>query len=327
MKSNLKIVIILICIGLQFLTFKICDAQNLVLNGNFEDTLYCPNRPHDYEALAFWKNPSYATPNFFHRCDTVFMSHIGVPNNWLGYQEPHSGDGYAGIYLRHTPGDIWHEYIEGTLKEPLVTNDCYHFKMFINLADSCKNTTDDIAVYFSDTLYTSKLAGLVLPLKPQIVNDPNNIMDTINWLIVESEYIAKGGEKYIIIGNFKSDAQTTTKISKPNGWDHIYCYIDDVSLVKTLPCNTASSGVTNEIINVFPNPAKDELYFSSDSKELYEANIVVTDLTGRNLREWNILQGQSKQSFSLKGLSAGIYFWKIYSESRCLRTGRLVVSN
>lgn len=319
MKLYLKIVIILICIGLQFLTLNICNAQNLVLNGNFEDTLYCPNRTHSFEALTFWNNPSYATPDFFHRCDTDFMSHTGVPTNWLGYQEPHSGNGYAGIYLRQTKGYIWHEYIEGALKETLVANDCYHFKMFINLADSCSYTTDDIAVYFSDTLYKSKLSGLVLPLKPQIVNDPNNIMDTINWLIVESEYIAKGGENYIIIGNFKSDAETTSKVSKPNGWDHIYCYIDDVSLTKYLPCNTSSINPYNTTIKVFPNPVLDQLNISIENNNLSE--LIIFDITLRTLIKKSF---RGEILVSTNQFRNGVYFYQVTDGNKLEARGKFL---
>jgi hypothetical protein len=319
MKSNLKTVIILSFLSSQIGIFKICNAQNLVLNGNFEDTLNCPTRAHDFKALTNWINPSSGTPNFFHKCDTEFNSEIGVPINWLGYQQPRSGSGYLGIYLRHTKGHIYREYIEGKLLNTLVANNCYHFEMFINLGNRCRYTTDNIGIYFSDTLYKISNHGEELPFKPQISNIQGNIMDTLTWLLVSGDYISQGRENYIIIGNFKSDPETNSIIVNPGGLDHIYCYIDDVSLTEYLPCNTSAIDPIKSIINVFPNPVLDELNIFIENNELTE--LILFDITLRTLIKQTF---RGNISLSTNQLKTGVYYYQVKNGNNLEVRGKIL---
>jgi Secretion system C-terminal sorting domain len=84
---------------------------------------------------------------------------------------------------------------------------------------------------FVDTL--ANILGLNVILdSPQIINYSNPIInDTFCWVKISSLFLAKGGEQYITIGNFKNDNQTTTKISNPTGVDQQGYYIDDVSVI------------------------------------------------------------------------------------------------
>lgn len=55
-------------------------------------------------------------------------------------------------------------------------------------------------------------------LIPQIQNPSNNIItDTLNWTAITGTFIATGDEKFMVIGNFRSDAATTkTLINSTN---------------------------------------------------------------------------------------------------------------
>src|SRR5688572_21579405 len=87
-------------------------AQNLVMNGSFDQVLGCPTALSMLDSTASWQNPTInGTPDFFHVCSSPFFA--GVPMNGLGYQQPHSGESYAGIH-RWLPSAInYREYMEG----------------------------------------------------------------------------------------------------------------------------------------------------------------------------------------------------------------------
>lgn len=67
---------------------------------------------------------------------------------------------------------------------------------------------------------------------PQI-NNSSGYFDSLNWTLVSGTYIASGGENWIVIGNFKDDATTSTSVYNSLGAPSCYVYIDNVSLT---PC-------------------------------------------------------------------------------------------
>jgi gliding motility-associated-like protein len=68
---------------------------------------------------------------------------------------------------------------------------------------------------------------------PQIENLSGNILsDSINYVKISGNYKAEGGEQYITIGNFRSNAETQIY---PNIYGSAEYFIDDVSVVKIIP--------------------------------------------------------------------------------------------
>ena len=79
-------------------------------------------------------------------------------------------------------------------------------------------------------------------LEPSVVhrqNDYETMSARFNWTEVCGVYVAKGGEKYISLGNFSSNEDTRyERMKKDNGTKNIkvsqivaaYYYIDDISV-------------------------------------------------------------------------------------------------
>jgi len=269
-----------------------------------------------YLALP-WINPStfgYGSPDYFNQCADTSSS-VNVPNTAIGFQLAHSGDGYSGIYLGNNSNI--REFVEIPLNSTLVANACYHFEMYVNLANACKYTTDDIAVYFSDTAVTG-IASFSLPFTPQIDNITGNTFDSLGWTLVNGNYTATGGENYLIIGNFKNDANTTTTLLYPGTlYNYIYCYIDDVSLT---PCVTGINTQTlNEQINVYPNPAIDKLNIIVMNNELSE--IILYDIASRKLLH---LEFTNAVSLNTEQLAKGLYVYEVRSRSGLCKKGKVV---
>ena len=98
---------------------------------------------------------------------------------------------------------------------------------------------------FSGVTMQSNKDLKLFKLKPQIEFNSSYLINTHNWITVQSFYKSTGNEKYIILGNFRSDKNTVYKKLFPENqkgkrkkWDLVrnekasYYYIDDVSVEK-----------------------------------------------------------------------------------------------
>ncbi|HKR04894.1 MAG TPA: T9SS type A sorting domain-containing protein [Bacteroidia bacterium] len=258
-------------------------GQNLVPNGDFEGYSSCPTYYSQLSKALYWINPNSASPDYFNTC-AIPASFVDIPDNLFGYQNAHGGSAYGGIYLFDNAigtNPSYREYIEAPLTSTLTANTCYHFEMFLSLGDTCKFTTDDIGVYFSDTAISGITNYYPLPFTPQLNNVTGFLFDTLNWTLVAGDYNANGGEDYLIIGNFKDDFITDTILIN-NSWPIVYVYIDDVSLT-LMPCTDIEEQNENEAIKIYPNPAKDFISISFTLKEAKNVSVEVYDLFGRSL--------------------------------------------
>lgn len=230
-------------------------SQCLISNGGFERSYYpCSLGYSDTFGIKNLYSPfplgALNTIDVFNSCvkDLSNPPPCNVsnctPENYLGFQETRSGNGYIGIItcaIQHPPvtnQNTIREYFEIKLDTSLEQGKCYHFKMYCNFADSSYFISPSIGALFTDTLTIGMPNGMsvYLWLTPQIINDTANL-DSLNWFSVEGNYIANGGERFITIGNFLTDSQTILYPYHRNvlteGYMWSYIYIDDVSLI---PC-------------------------------------------------------------------------------------------
>lgn len=255
-------------------------GQNLIPNPSFEEYSNCPYKENQVNRLLHWFNPATTfggTPDYFNACAND--SFISVPYNFAGFQSARTGQGYCGMILLNYNLNVnynYHEFIEVPLISELQQDSCYYFEMFVSLCEQSHPTTDDIGIYFSDTIISGVNNYYPLPFSPQIVNEEGFIKDRLGWTQITNEYQAHGGEKYLIIGNFTSDSMTSFMITSGCCWSEAYFYIDDVSLTPS-PC--LSTGITdlNEINNfkVFPNPIEvnSKLVFDNPFNETFTLTI------------------------------------------------------
>ena len=75
------------------------------------------------------------------------------------------------------------------------------------------------------------------------------------------QYTAFGGEQYILIGNFFSDA-FTNKLTKNGNLNAAYYYIDDVSVVDCTGIGISEVNDDAEV-SVYPNPASNTITIES----------------------------------------------------------------
>lgn len=109
--------------------------------------------------------------------------------------------------------------------------------MFVNLTHQSTYGIDAIGAYFGDVSLDTitRCNSPITYLTPQVTNPINTlIVDTLNWIPITGTFVANGTEKYLLIGDFKSDAATNKILVNPAnlptiGSDYL---IDDVSLIE-----------------------------------------------------------------------------------------------
>ncbi len=283
------------------------SAQNLVPNGSFELYSGCPTYYTQIDCVLFWTNPavwpgSGGSPDYFNSCATA-ASLVTVPDNIFGYQQAHTGNAYCGIILWDM-FTLFREYIQVPLTDTLQPG-CYHFEMYVNLANKYKYASDPIGVYFLSSPISGIPNFLPLPYTPQI-NLTGFTTDTLSWLLLSGNYTATGNESYLIIGNFNNDATTTTTMVNTSGvYDQSYVFIDDVSLT-VCPATSVSEHDDAALFNIHPNPVTDhQLEIVSSGTHDRGGKFEIVDVNGRSvftvqLPHWNV-------RVDIAGLETGLY--------------------
>lgn len=268
-------------------------AQNLVPNGDFEQYDTCQTSFGQLYRALHWSDPiqpnspPYTTPDYFHACNPNPL--LSMPVNAWGYEYARSGLAYAAIVTAvdsTPPSGIGitknsREYIQTELLDTLETNRNYCIKFYVSACDSMNFVSNNIGVYFSKTQIKDTCHRCTLSYIPQL----ENIADLSNrtgWTEISGSYTAIGGEKYIVIGNFRDSTFTITTYTNWVAYDKnrntaIY-YVDDVSL--TL-CDTAASildGVSKLFIKLYPNPSSGIFYVELEADKT--VNLQVFDAIG-----------------------------------------------
>lgn len=279
--------------------------ENLVPNGSFEEYYDCPAGGNLQLWAKNWYAPNFAigdSPDYFNVCATD--PQVGVPQNIRGYQVPKTGDAYAGFYAR--TNNNGREYLQVELKKELEAGKIYTVKFFLNLPEINAVSVWNIGAHLSNTAVSSPLIyNSVLNVTPQILNEEYNFLNWTDWKEINVMYEAQGGEKFITIGNFYTDANTDT-LFIPGliqfNPDNTYIYIDDVSITETL-CEPIFPNVftpNNDGLNEYWQPKKlclfkDELanfiVYNRWGNNVYKA--LTNDVTwdGKTTRGTNVSEG------------------------------------
>ena len=290
---------------------------NLIPNPGFEivDTCYLHSGGISLGYIPPWDSPTaWASPDAFNICSPL-VSLFWVPNNNFGFQNPHTGNGYAGAQFLWYSTTDYKEYIQIELDSQLVAQREYCTSFYVCLANSSQLACNNIGMYFSNThTFVSSFQG-TLNLVPQI-NATNIINDTLNWTLISGSYIANGGERYIIIGNFYSNSLTDTTQIQPSG-NNSYYYIDDVDVHC---CSCSEQGVkeegNKEGVNVYPNPATNEL--TIELKNIKAKSIKVINVLGEVVTNKEKV-GVGKMEVDVGNLAKGIYFVEVESDVGIMR--------
>jgi gliding motility-associated-like protein len=234
-------------IVLSNIAHPMCIGQNLIPNPGFDSIVSCPtwnliitdsSRINKIAPPWFSTLQPKSSPDIFNRCSNSTTPELGVPyNRGYSYQQPQSGNGYAGIWTYAAPiTNEPREYLSTPLVKALNKKSQYFIRFYVSPLGLPVNSqigmvyTDAIGLALTEAPFSTE--GLTIVVNPSIENPKRKfIKDTVAWTAVSGCYQARGGEKYATIGNFQHDTATLFEFEKPTRTTKLaYYYIEDVSI-------------------------------------------------------------------------------------------------
>ena len=243
--------------------FFILQGQvvNYVSNSSFE-ALTSKSVSSKYEVVVGWTSID-STKASYYVC-SLLPGFGNAPKSNATFQYPRSGKTFIISQFISFRG-----YPRNFLTKPLKKGVTYCSKYHVVNTNNNPYAIDAFGMYFGDsTIDTITQCNSALSyLVPQVSNSTGNIIkDTLLWIPVTGTFVASGDEKYMVIGNFKSEAATKTVIINPTYSTTItsdVC-IDDVSVIELeLPAYAGDDVVFGAGDSIFigrqPEPGYDEL--------------------------------------------------------------------
>jgi len=181
------------------------DMENLVENPGFEQMEGKIKKAGGITIAIGWMSPTLAAADLF--SDKV-KDGFGTPINAFGEEAAMEGSNYAGIRTFSYGAKEPRNYISAKLKVPLTKDAMYCVTFYVSLAEASKYASNNVGLNFSKKQYNiDENKSIITPT--HIMHKDNPIFNAyFGWDEVCGIYIAEGGEKFITIGNFFSDAET-----------------------------------------------------------------------------------------------------------------------
>jgi len=188
-------------------------SQNLVPNPSFEEFL-------DFKTdnkSSWHKLQNSDTPDYFNFGNAESSNNIF--NEYIGGTYPKSGVAFVGIFcLRINPHrniKNIREFIESPLTKHLEKDSVYKIELSLFLDEESNIAIKNFGILFSESTMQSDNDLRLFAIKPQIEFNSSFLDNRDNWITLQAFYKAAGTEKYLVIGNFRSDKTAITKKNIP----------------------------------------------------------------------------------------------------------------
>lgn len=224
-------------------------------NGDFEEFHECPDRLMQIDLAKHWFSAGEGTPDYFLNC--------GLRANI----RPFSGDGMIAIIPFSSYG-VDQEYIGVKLLDSLKKDKVYCLQYSVSPDSESPELINAIGVKFTPErpfIHYWQLDEINPDLKDKQFHQAGE------WTKVKLKYQAKGGERYMVVGNFTESSKVATQTNAPKtkmSW-YSYYYFDDFDLFESM--NGSCIREEREMplsSNTVGNQLTLILYFDSDQYEL-----------------------------------------------------------
>jgi gliding motility-associated-like protein len=217
------------------------DINNLIENGSFQVNS-CFHPIDNVWKVDGWNacvpNAS-SSSDYFDKCQIfIYPNALSFLNTSLLSSKY---DGFAGIQLR-TRYPYYREYIQTHLLNQLILDTIYQLEVKIRPVYSFGQfglAVNVIEFLISPSEIFAPLEQGFIPGRidttPSLAYQGAFLNDTANWTILKFTYKAKGGEQYLIIGNFSPDSLIGTERVNDGyqgTYKSAYYLIDEIMLYK-----------------------------------------------------------------------------------------------
>ena len=318
--------IYLLIVTLICLNTITCRSQNLVANGSFENyhnisCLYGSFDNYTIASIPHIVDDWYAlnSPDYYNSiCNTTTY---GIPTNSFGSAYAKEGNAYP-AFLCYGSSYETKEYVFQHLSAPLQAGHIYCLNFYATRADNFTHAIHSLGAYFSvatPTLYSNYYVNAT----PQVLNQTGYITDTTQWVQIQGCFMAIGGENYITLGNFNSNANTDTLYVGANdltyaAYNYAYYYIDDVTLIDQATVGLQNIN-TDNVIDIYPNPNTGLLKFSNLKYVNKDYNVRILDIFGKE-----ILNEVLKEELDISFLDKGVYTLLLYKNKQLVVTKKVM---
>ena len=221
--------------------------------------------------IAHWNSPTGTTP------DLLFNI------NDYSSEKSRTGSQMIGI-LTHNPNsknsDTWREYIQVKLDLDLEQGEEYILEFWVRRHGQAVMASNNIGALLSRVPFINKDIQPITALR-LIVNES----DIINpqkpkWQKISATFTADGDERFLIIGNFFDNDNTTFKdVKNTHGtaWHNPYYILDDVSLKQVTTIEPIVETLDNLNLKKGDVIRLDRIYYDFDKWDLLPASFEQLD--------------------------------------------------
>lgn len=251
-------------------------AQNLVPNPSFEEPDFCvlSTIDNDLQLLTHWFSASTGTPDLYTvqsgtDCGTYLFP--GAPDNL--YREPHQGDRFVGFYM-YLEGDTVKEYCSTPLLAVLQVGHRYRIGFHYRVYSAFRYAVQELGVLFTQEAVQLNHAGPIRQL-PQVTFLGTPYLDSVDeWVRVQGEFVADGGEQFLTIGSFVLSESIAPIEVSGSGYNAAYYLIDAVELFDI----TGDVGINDGHISTFT----------------LTGDLIMGWEPGTTLNEWRMVDSQGR---------------------------------
>ncbi len=280
--------------------FTVLSQSSLVPDGGFERRSFCPA---DYnqqrlKTLERWLQPTEGTPDHFSACS----KEAGVPINRFGAQSGLEGESYAGLVLFSRAKWRYREYLSTELVRSLAPQEWVCISLWYSGAEKAGVVADGLGALLTAEKPTGE-RDHGLEFKPQMENPAGHFLEvTDGWVNLSDAVQAKGGERWLTVGNFDVKGATRMALSAnapKDATDWAYVYLDGVEVIpveKPEDCACLVAKIAAEMQDP-PEPLtrvteleRDTLHFAFDEDVLQAEDRTKLDRWGAMLRRNRFLR-------------------------------------
>ena len=272
------------------------NAQNLVPNPSFEVLIDCPENyvatwnTSMIELASPWKVVK-GRPYYLHECAKsveLIPPNFGHLGSYFGYKYPRTGKAMLALDISWT-----RDYAGVELNSQLEKDKTYYVEFYVSPRFSTLQKdsiigdrfcfTDAIGIYFSDSVLSNEgdyssdhdYRLLVLDYEPQIEHRGEVINYWEGYTRICRSYKAKGGEKFITIGNFRFDYETNFELDFRRSWpQHNKLFIDDIRIIEIEMVPEEILLCKNEILTLDVNFEDSEILWNDGTQG---QNIIISE--------------------------------------------------